>query len=96
VAVIQHSVVSSSEALITALPASTLLVSATGTMDLQTSTAAPAAGYAFVVSGTDFSSGSLPSVAGVFNIDSPNNISGKGSVADQNLRGAVTAQKKYR
>ena len=48
-----------------------------------------------MVSGTDFSSGSLPSIAGVFNIDSPNNISGKGSVADQNLSGAVTAQKKY-
>ena len=86
---------SSSQALITALPTSTLLVSATGTMDLQTSTAAPAAGYAFVVSGTDFSSGSLPSIAGVFNIDSPNNISGKGNVADENLSGAVTAQKKY-
>jgi hypothetical protein len=64
-------------------------------MDLQTSTAAPAAGYAFVVSGTDFSSGWLSSIAGVFNFDSPNNISGKGSVADQNLSGAVTAQKKY-
>jgi hypothetical protein len=48
-----------------------------------------------VVSGTDFSSGSLPSIAGVFNIDSPNNISGKGNVADENLSGAVTAQKKY-
>jgi len=85
---------SSSQALITALPTSTLLFSATGTMDLQTSTAAPAAGYAFVVSGTDFSSGSPTSIGGVFNIDSPNTISGKGSVADQNLSGTVTAQKK--
>jgi len=34
----------SSQALITALPTSTLPVSATGTVDLQTSTAAPAVG----------------------------------------------------
>jgi hypothetical protein len=86
-------ILSSSQALITALPTSTLLVSATGTMDLQTSTAAPAAGYAFVVSGTDFSSASPTSIGGVFNINSPNNVSGKGSVADQNLSGTVTAQK---
>lgn len=85
---------SNAQTLITALPTSTLLISATGTMDLQTGTAAPSAGYAFVVSGTDFSSGSPTAFGGIFNIDSPNNISGNGSVADQNLAGTVTAQKK--
>jgi len=65
--------------------------SATGTMDLQTSTATPSGGYAFVVSGTDIPSVSPTAFGGVFNIDSPNNISGAGSVADQNLAGTVTA-----
>jgi len=84
---------SNAQTLITALPTTTLLISATGTMDLQTSTAPPTAGYAFVVSGTDFASGSPTAFGGIFNIDSPNNISGNGSVADQNLAGTVTAQK---
>jgi hypothetical protein len=82
---------SGSQALITALPTSTILVSGIGTMDLQSSTAAPSAGYAFVVSGTDFSTGSPTALGGIFNIDSPNSISGKGSVTDQNLAGTLTA-----
>jgi len=42
---------SKSQALITALPTDLLTVSATGTMDLQTSTGALSGGYAFAVSG---------------------------------------------
>ena len=66
--------------------------SATGTMDLQTSTAAPSGGYAFVVSGTDVATASPTAFGGIFNIDSPNNISGAGSVADQNLAGTLTVE----
>ena len=54
-----------------------------GTLDLQTSTASPTGGYAFVVGGIDVGSAPL-SVGGVLNIDSPNTISGNGSVADEN------------
>jgi hypothetical protein len=82
---------SNSQALITALPTSSLLLSATGTMDLQTAVAAPAAGYAFVVSGTDFATGLPVATGGIFNIDSPKKISGTGSVTDQNLAGTLTA-----
>jgi len=64
--------------------------SATGTMDLQTSKLAPAGGYAFVVSGTDLATASPVAFGGIFNIDSPNAISGAGSVADQNLAGTLT------
>jgi hypothetical protein len=67
--------------------------SATGTMDLQTwtSNAAPlSGGYAFVVSGNDFFSELPTAFGGVFNIDSPGNISGNGSIADQNWDGTVT------
>jgi hypothetical protein len=78
------------------LPAT--LVSASGTMDLQTwtnSSPALSGGYAFVVSGTDFASGSPSAIGGILNIDSlpgnPNNISGKGSVTDQTLAGTLTA-----
>ena len=54
-----------------------------GTLELQTSTAAPTGGYAFVVGGVDVTSVPL-SLGGVLNIDSPNTISGNGSVADEN------------
>jgi hypothetical protein len=74
------------------------LVSASGTMDLQTWTSSSPAlsgGYAFVVSGSDFASGSPSAIGGVLNIDSlpgnPNNISGNGSVTDQTLAGTLTA-----
>jgi hypothetical protein len=66
--------------------------SATGTMDLQTNTVPPSGGYAFVVSGTDIASQSPTAFGGVFNIDSPSTISGKGSVSDQNLAGTVTTR----
>jgi hypothetical protein len=63
--------------------------SAAGTMDLQTSVAAPSAGYAFAVSGTD--ANLYPTAfGGVLNIDSPGVISGAGSIADQDLGGSLT------
>ena len=61
----------------------------TGTLDLQTSTAAPNRGYAFVVSGSDPTVSAL-AIGGVLNIDSPNTISGVGSVADLDLAGTLT------
>ena len=79
---------SSSQALIAQADAAE---SATGTMDLQTSTATPSGGYAFVVNGDDFNSGVPTAFGGVFNIDSSNTISGQGSIADQNLAGTMTA-----
>ena len=54
-----------------------------GTLELQTSTAMPTGGYAFVVGGVDITSLSL-ALGGVLDIDSPNTISGNGSVADEN------------
>jgi hypothetical protein len=54
-----------------------------GTLELQTSTAVPTAGYAFVVGGIDATTVPL-SIGGVLNIDSLNTISGSGSVADEN------------
>ena len=84
---------SSSQALITKIddPANTQFVSnesSTGTMDLQTSQAAPLGGYAFVVNGSDTGLNPM-AVGGVLNIDSPKTISGAGSVADQDLAGSV-------
>jgi hypothetical protein len=63
-----------------------------GTLDLQTTTAAPSGGYAFAVNGTDIgaqtSVGGM-AIGGIFKIDSPNTISGAGSVADQDDFGTV-------
>jgi hypothetical protein len=59
-----------------------------GTLELQTSTAAPTAGYAFVANGVDISQ--IPmAMGGIMNIDSPNTISGNGSVADQDDGGSI-------
>jgi hypothetical protein len=57
-------------------------------LDLQTSTLAPTSGYAFAVSGTDINLQPM-AMGGIFNIDSPNAISGAGSVADQDLAGSL-------
>ena len=79
---------SSSHALISQLdisPAQTG-VSAAGTMDSQTSTAAPSGGFAFVVSGLQISKMFPLALGGILNIDSPNTISGKGSVSDEVLK----------
>jgi hypothetical protein len=77
---------SSSQALIAQVDFSE---TASGTMDLQTATAAPAGGYAFAVKGIDTLLEPM-AMAGVFNIDSANTISGIGSVIDQNLAGTLT------
>jgi hypothetical protein len=84
---------SSSQALIAKIddPANSQFTSSessSGTIDLQTSKAAPQGGYAFVVNGTDTILDPM-AVGGIFNIDSPKTISGAGSVADQDLAGTV-------
>jgi hypothetical protein len=53
-----------------------------GTLDLQGTVTPPTGGYAFVVNGCDVNTLSM-AMGGIFNIDSPNTISGAGSVADQ-------------
>ncbi|MGD0416364.1 MAG: hypothetical protein ABSA80_13480 [Terriglobales bacterium] len=84
---------SDSQALISQMDFGTAVTgtSATGTMDLQTSTAAPSGGYAFAVSGLQLAKMFPVAFGGVFNIDSPNTISGNGSVADEILAKKVTA-----
>jgi hypothetical protein len=57
----------------------------TGTMELQTNVAPLSHGYAFVLTGTDIASVSPSGVGGVLNVDSPNTISGTGSISDQDL-----------
>jgi hypothetical protein len=59
-----------------------------GALDLQTSTTAPTGGYAFTVNGTDISSQPM-AIGGILKIDSPNAISGAGSVADQDDAGTI-------
>ena len=84
---------SSSQAFIATLDDPTLQPSfetSSGTLDLQTSSIAPNAGYAFAVRGTDISLQPMV-MGGVFKIDSPNTISGAGSVADQNLGGLLSS-----
>jgi hypothetical protein len=63
--------------------------SSSGIMDLQTATAAPTGGYAFAVNGTDISLDPL-AIGGIMNINSPNTISGTGSIADQDDAGTVS------
>ncbi len=60
--------------------------SATGTLDLQASAAAPSGGYAFVVNGLEISRFVPLAFGGILNIDSPNTISGNGSVIDEILQ----------
>jgi len=84
---------SSSQALISQmdLGAAATGASATGTMDLQTATSAPSGGYAFAVNGMEISRILSLAFGGVFNIDSPNTISGIGSVADEILAKKLNA-----
>jgi hypothetical protein len=85
---------SSSQAFIATLDNPNLAPSfevSSGTLNLQTTTTAPTGGYAFAVNGTD-NGGQGPSgmaIGGIFKIDSPNAISGAGSVADQDDSGTV-------
>lgn len=84
---------SNARALVAATPNSSSPsgLSASGSMDLQTSTGitTPTNGYAFVMGGTDFNGAGPVGIGGVFNIDNqlnnPNNISGSGSGADENV-----------
>jgi hypothetical protein len=100
-------VLSNSKALIATLDNPNLMQSfevSEGTLDLQTSTAAPINGYAFTMNGVDISTSPM-AMGGIMNIDSPNNISGTGSVADQDdatnvtenstLTGSLTSPDKY-
>jgi hypothetical protein len=67
---------------------------ASGTLDLQTSTAAPSGGYAFFAYGRD-SAKKATSIGGVLNVDGAGTISGNGSVFDindTNLAGPLAAQ----
>jgi hypothetical protein len=84
---------SSTQALVSQmdLPPAQTGASATGTMELQTSTAAPTGGYAFVVNGIDVVKSLPVAFGGVFNIDSANTISGNGSVTDEILERRVFA-----
>ena len=63
--------------------------SGSGTLDLQTSTAAPSGGYAFFAGGWD-ANGNTIVTGGVVNVDSSGGISGAGSVFDQNDGGALS------
>jgi hypothetical protein len=84
-------VLSNTQALLATLDNSNLqssIETSSGTLDLQTSKTAPTGGYAFAVSGTDLNIEPM-AMGGVMNIDSPNTISGAGSVADQDDAGAV-------
>ncbi|MFP5237194.1 MAG: hypothetical protein ACLGSD_14945 [Acidobacteriota bacterium] len=56
-------------------------VAGTGTLDLQTGTAAPSGGYAILLSGGTVEDSSL-FTAGILNIDGPGTISGKNSILD--------------
>jgi len=72
--------VSSASALITEFDTS---ATSSGTLDLQTSTAAPSGGYAFSAAGLD-STGFPLALGGVVNVDSAGAISGTGSIFDIN------------
>jgi hypothetical protein len=60
-----------------------LSATASGSLDVQTSTAAPSGGYAFFTAGQN-SSKSPVAIGGILNIDGPGSISGTGSVLDIN------------
>jgi hypothetical protein len=68
--------------------------SGSGTLDLQTSTAAPAGGYAFFASGLD-ANGFGMTTGGVVNVDSAGGISGTGSVFDQNDGGTLSSNQLF-
>jgi hypothetical protein len=82
--------VSSAKALITEFDTS---ATSSGTLDLQTSLAAPSGGYAFSAAGLD-STGFPLALGGVLNVDSAGAISGTGSIFDINdgIAGPLQAQ----
>ncbi|HLX70916.1 MAG TPA: hypothetical protein VKV04_14920, partial [Verrucomicrobiae bacterium] len=77
---------SSSEALVQTLDNPNLALFSNelsfGTLELQTSKAPPTGGYAFVADGFDVNLTSM-AMGGILNIDSPNSISGNGSITDE-------------
>jgi hypothetical protein len=79
-------VLSTSKALIGTLDNPTLpqpsFEISSGTLELQSSVAAPKSGYAFVMNGIDINQYPM-AMGGIVNIDSPNAISGNGSIADE-------------
>jgi hypothetical protein len=68
--------------------------SGSGTLDLQTSTAAPAGGYAFFNGGIDANGGPIV-IGGVINVDSAGGISGAGSIFDQNDFGTLSSDQTF-
>lgn len=68
--------------------------SGSGTLDLQTSTAAPAGGYAFFNGGIDLN-GLAIVIGGVINVDSAGGISGAGSIFDQNDGGTTSVDQTF-
>ncbi len=60
---------------------------ASGTLDLQTSTATPSGGYAFGLAGLDFN-GFVLAMGGILNVDGAGTISGTGSIFDANDGGS--------
>ena len=83
------SMVSSTNGLLTEYDA---WASGSGTLELQTSLAAPSGGYAFFLGGVDFLGGALV-IGGVINVDNvggAGNISGAGSVFDENDDGTLS------
>ncbi len=65
-----------------------------GTLDLQTTTAAPSGGYAFAMNGVNSGDFGL-SFGGVINVDGSGTISGAGSVFDINNSGVVTQNQTF-
>ena len=83
------SMVSSTNGLLTEYDA---WASGSGTLELQTSMAAPSGGYAFFVGGVDYLGGALV-IGGVVNVDNvggAGNISGAGSVFDESDAGVLS------
>lgn len=78
--ILQATLVSGSRALVIEFDNS---ATSSGTLDLQTSTAAPTGGYAFFSTGVD-SVGCPLAVGGIVNVDGAGTISGAGSVFDVN------------
>jgi hypothetical protein len=80
-------VVSSSRALVTEYDAS---ATSSGTLDLQTSTTAPAGSYVFTAAGIDAAAPAAPlAIGGVVNVDGTGTISGTGTVLDINDGGTI-------
>ena len=93
VEILDASMVSTSNGLLTEYDT---WASGSGTLDLQTSTAAPSGGYAFFTAGLDgFEQPAPVAIGGVINVTSAGNISGAGSVFDQNDGGILSSDQLF-